>query len=89
MPTLTVKLSDAEMERLERAAETRAQTKSELVRALLREVELEPLEVHPDSFFAQNRDLIGVIDDPSLPPDLSTNKKYFDSFGREKRSRHY
>ncbi len=76
--TITIKLSDVDLNRLNKLAEERGTTKSSLVREALAEY-LSEIEVKSKNSFADiATDLAGIIDGPR---DLSTNKKYLSGYG--------
>ncbi|KAF0093525.1 MAG: hypothetical protein E1N59_2794 [Puniceicoccaceae bacterium 5H] len=83
MPTVSVKLTDEELNRLERLCSARTQTKSDLIRELIRQAPEEETGGEPGSFFEAARDLCGSLSDDEAPVDLSSNKKWFDSFGHD------
>ncbi len=76
--TITLKLADVDLNKLNKLAEQRGTTKSNIIREALAEY-LSETEVKPKNSFADiAADLAGIIDGPK---DLSTNKKYFSGFG--------
>ena len=86
MKTLTVRLPDALVAEIESESRERKVPKSDIVRErLTRNRQTD----QPPTGYALIADLIGSIDDPRLPTDLSSRKKYYlkaTGFGR-KRSR--
>lgn len=76
--TITLKLSDIDLNKLNSLAEQRGTTKSNIVREALAEY-LSETEVKPKNSFADiASDLVGIIDGTK---DLSINKKYLSGFG--------
>ncbi|MDP0500335.1 MAG: CopG family transcriptional regulator [Verrucomicrobiota bacterium JB022] len=83
MPTVSVKLTDEELNRLDRLCAARSLTKSDIIRELIRQAPEEEGAAEPGSFFEAARDLCGILNDEESPLDLSSNKKWFDSFGHD------
>jgi len=80
MSTLSLKLPDTLLLRLDQESRQRRVTKSALVRAAL-ERELEPQKnTKQASCYDLARDLAGSL--KKLPKDLATNPKYMEGFGR-------
>lgn len=82
MPTVSVKLTDEELLRLERLCAARTRTKSDVIRELIRQAPEAEVDGEPGSFFEAARDLCGLLNDEESPVDLSSNKKWFDAFGQ-------
>jgi len=81
MSTLSLKLPDSLLLRLDRESRQRRMTKSALVRAALeRELEQQPT-AKGASCHDLARDLAGSIK-KRLPKDLATNPKHMEGFGR-------
>ena len=79
MQTISLKLPDSLLERLEEESRLRRTTKSALVRAAL-ERDLAPRKAgRKTSCYDLARDLAGSI--KGLPRDLATNPKHMDGFG--------
>jgi hypothetical protein len=79
MTTISLKLPDSLLERLEAESRLRGMSKSALVRAALeRELSRQPDCAAP-SCHDLARDLAGSI--KGLPRDLATNPKHMDGFG--------
>ena len=81
---LTLKVPRALFRRLDRAARQRGQTRSRFVReAIVRSLEPRPAKrkivPRKGSLLDLAGDLVGAFDGP---PDLSTNPKYMEGFGR-------
>ena len=80
MSTLSLKLPDSLLPRLDQESRQRRMTKSALVRAAL-ERELEQTETAAAaSCYDLARDLAGSL--KKLPKDLATNPQYMENFGR-------
>ncbi len=80
MNTISLKLPDSLLRRLEQESRQRRVTKSALVRAALeRELE-QPETVAGASCYDLARDLAGSL--KRLPKDLATNPKYMEDFGQ-------
>jgi len=81
MPTVTVKMSEAQFAALKREASARRTSKA----GLLREAFLQRHEKAPgDSAFELIADLVGSVHGPV---DLATNPKHMRSYGRSRRAR--
>ncbi len=79
MRTISLKLPDALLARLEEESNLRHTSKSALVRAALeRELSTERAREEP-SCYDVARDLAGSI--KGLPKDIATNPKYMEGFG--------
>jgi predicted transcriptional regulator len=79
MRTISMKIPDQLDARLERMAEERGTSKSDLVRRAL-EAHLERLEApDPGSVGRLAADLAGCVEGPA---DLSTSQRHFEDFGR-------
>ncbi len=75
---ITLKLSDVDLNKLNKLAEQRGTTKSHIVREALAEY-LSEIEVKSkNSFSGIASDLAGIVDGPK---DLSVNKKYLSGYG--------
>ncbi|MCK4640096.1 MAG: transcriptional regulator [Candidatus Marinimicrobia bacterium] len=79
MNTLTLKVPAILKTRLNSYASKKGISKSEIVRSALLEYLSKENEKHTSAFIDFAEDLAGKIDGPI---DLSTNKKYFDGYGR-------
>lgn len=81
MSTLSLKLPESPLLRLEQESRARRLTKSAVARAAL-ERELEPAKsARATSCYDLARDLAGAVR-KKLPKDLATNPKHMKSFGR-------
>ena len=80
MKTLTVKLPDPLFAEIESVARSRKVTKSEIVRE-----RLERARSEKQSLWSRMEDL--VIDDQSLPQDLSSNKEHLRDYGKNRSDR--
>ncbi len=79
MKTISLKVSPELLGQLERAARTRGQSKSEVVRAALAQfLNGKPAARRPLSALEFAGDLVGCVEGPG---DLSTNPKYMEGFG--------
>jgi predicted transcriptional regulator len=77
---ITVRLSADLRQRLRHAARRRGARESDLIReAVERELAAEPNEITAYEAL-KKAGLIGIV--KGAPPDLATNPKYFDGFGR-------
>lgn len=76
--TITLKLSDIDLNKLNSLAEQRGTTKSNIVREALVEYLSETDVKSKKSFADLASDLTGIIDKPK---DLSVNEKYLSSYG--------
>ncbi|VAX21624.1 hypothetical protein MNBD_IGNAVI01-1006 [hydrothermal vent metagenome] len=75
---ITLKLSDVDLNKLNKLAEQRGTTKSNIVREALAEY-LSEIEVKSKNSFTDiASDLAGIVDGPK---DLSVNKKYLSGYG--------
>ena len=80
MRTISLKLPDSLLVRLEEESRLRRTNKSALVRAAL-ERELSPMKAgRKPSCYDLARDLAGSI--KGLPKDIATNPKYVEGFGK-------
>jgi Arc/MetJ-type ribon-helix-helix transcriptional regulator len=80
MKTISLKLTDYLLRKLERTAQQRGQSKSEVVRtALTQFLNGARPEGRPLSVLELAGDLVGCVEGPG---DLSTNPKYMDGFGK-------
>lgn len=80
MTTISLKLPERLLERLEKECQTRHTTKSSLIRECLEERLDKPISGDQASCFDLAKDLAGSL--KGLPHDLATNRKYMDGFGR-------
>lgn len=81
MPTVTVKMSEAQFAALKREATARRTSKA----GLLREAFLHRHDkAAGDSAFELISDLVGTVHGPT---DLATNPKYLRTYGRSRRAR--
>ena len=76
--TITLKLSEVDINKLNKLAEQRGTTKSNIVREALAEYLSETATQTTNSFADIAADLAGVVKGPK---DLSTNKKHFSGYG--------
>jgi hypothetical protein len=79
MRTISLKLPERLIVRLEQEAKTRRVTRSRLMRDSLEKALLEPSKGKGPSCYDLAADLIGSI--KGLPKDLATNPKYMKGFG--------
>jgi predicted DNA-binding protein len=79
MKTVSLKLPDNLARELERSAKRQQRGKSEIIRAALSEYLRSQKGVATTSFYDLASDLIGKFEGP---PDLATNPKYMEGFGR-------
>jgi hypothetical protein len=79
MKTVSLKLPDALLRKLERAARERRQSKSEVIRSALKQYLNGQLPAGPGSSLEAAADLIGCVEGPG---DLSYNPKHMEDFGR-------
>jgi predicted DNA-binding protein len=79
MKTISLKLPDVLLMRLESESKQRRITKSQLVRESLEQA-FNNASGRPPSCFDLARDLAGSVKAP--PKDIATNPKYLDGFGR-------
>jgi ribbon-helix-helix CopG family protein len=78
MKTVSLKLADALLRKLERAARARGESKSEVIRSALEQyLDGEPT-IPPGSALEAARPWIGCVEGPG---DLATNPKYLEGFG--------
>jgi predicted DNA-binding protein len=80
MDTISLKLPDHLLERLEAESKARGTTKSSLVRECLEKSLDDRAAKDGGSCYDLARDLAGSI--KGLPRDLATNPKYMEGFGR-------
>lgn len=79
MKTISLKLPAGLRAKLERAAKSRKQSRSEVVRAALEQyLNGRPSVTRPRSALDLAGDLVGCVEGPG---DLSTHPKYMDGFG--------
>ncbi len=76
MKTVTVKLPEVLVAEIE--AESRAEgiSKSDVIRRRLENAGQQKSD-HRPTFYDLASDLVGSVDDPTLPPDFSARKKYY------------
>ena len=79
MRTISLKLPDALLERLERESRLRRMNKSALVRAALERELFGKSENAEPTCFDVAADLAGSV--KGLPKDIATNPKYMEGFG--------
>jgi hypothetical protein len=79
MRTISLKLPERLIVRLEKEAKTRHVTRSRLMRESLERAMAEPSKGKGPSCYDLANDLIGSI--KGLPKDLATNPKYMKGFG--------
>lgn len=79
MKTVSLKLTDALLRRLERTASARGQSKSEVIRSALEQYLNGEPAVPPGSALEAAQPWIGCVEGPG---DLSTNPKYLEGFGK-------
>ena len=79
MKTISLKLSDSLDQRVARQAKNRGVSKSQLVRDALESYLENGGKMEGPSCYDLSRDLAGSVEGP---PDLSTNPKYFEGYGR-------
>jgi hypothetical protein len=75
MKTLTVRLPDTLVAQIEAESRKRKVSKSDIVRERLNRVA--PTDQQLPASYLAIADLIGSIDDPNLPTDLSARKKHY------------
>jgi predicted transcriptional regulator len=80
MSTISFKLPDSLLLRLDQESRQRRMTKSALVRAALERELQQPETAVGASCYDLARDLAGSL--KKLPKDLATNPKYMEGFGR-------
>lgn len=80
MTTVSLKLPDHLLERLERVSQDRGTTKSAVVRECLEESLAAPVHGGRETCYGLARDLAGTL--KGLPRDLATNPKHMEDFGR-------
>ncbi|PSQ99682.1 MAG: hypothetical protein BRD48_03395 [Bacteroidetes bacterium QS_9_68_14] len=83
-----MRLTPDQKAQIERLAEQRDSTQKDAVMRLVEqavadEKEKEPIEAEPGSILDLAGDLIGSIDDPNGPTDLSTNPKHMEDYGKD------
>ena len=79
MKTISLKVTNDLLRKLERAARERKQSKSDVVRAALKQfLNGERATDRPMSALELAGDLVGCVEGPG---DLSTNPKYMEGFG--------
>jgi hypothetical protein len=79
MQTISLKLPESLLERLEEESRARRVNKSVLIRAALERELAEPSTKEQPSCYDLSRDLVGSI--KGLPKDIATNPRYLDGFG--------
>jgi hypothetical protein len=79
MKTLTVKVREDLLARLEAVAQQRGWSKSELIRAALESIVRDEGQSEGPSCYDLAKDLGGTVDGPR---DLSTNRKHLKGYGR-------
>ena len=87
MKTLTVRLPDSLVAQIETESRERKLSKSDIVRERLSRGH--DSNVRRPAGYEAIADLIGSIDDPRFPTDLSARKKYYlkaTGYGRKRRS---
>ena len=80
MSTLTLKMPDSLLMRLQQESRLRRVSKTELIRTALEKELKEPQDSKEVSCYDLARDLAGSI--KRLPKDIATNPKYMEGFGR-------
>jgi predicted DNA-binding protein len=80
MSTLSIRLPKLLDEQLTTAAKKRQQTKTAVILEALQEY-LAKVEEKPVTVAELAKDYIGIVDDDG-PPDLSSNKKFMEGYGR-------
>jgi Arc/MetJ-type ribon-helix-helix transcriptional regulator len=80
MTTITVKLPEDLELRLQVAAKRRRTSRSEVIRHLLEQGLRTPRRTEAASCYELAKDLCGSV--KGAPRDLSTNKRYFEGFGK-------
>jgi len=85
-----MRLTPAEKAKIKRLAERKGSTQKEAVLAAVeRELATETdekadaIEPQPGSFLEAESDFVGIIDDPDVPSDLSSNPKYMEDYGKD------
>lgn len=85
-----MRLTPAEKAKIKRLAERKGSTQKEAVLAAVeRELATETdekadaIEPQPGSFLEAASDFVGIIDDPDVPSDLSSNPKYMEDYGKD------
>jgi hypothetical protein len=79
MQTISLKLPDALLRKLELAAKERRQSRSGVIRSALDQYLNSHAAAPHGSFLEAAGDLIGCVDGPG---DLATNPKYMEGFGK-------
>ena len=79
MKTISLKLPDALLRKLERAAKKQRQSKTDLIRSALKQYLDGEHPAGRGSFLEAAADLIGCVEGPG---DLSYNSKHVEDFGR-------
>ena len=88
--SITIEITPEQKRRLERLAERRRLSPEALVRAVL-DRELQSVSSDTDdasegaeteSFLEATRDLVGSVDGPDVPSDLSHNPEHMEGYGR-------
>ena len=84
MKTLVVKIPEALAAEIEAEARSKGTTKSDVVR---RRLERRDANQRPPTFYELGSDLIGNLNDETIPTDFSSRKKYYlKKWGYGKRS---
>lgn len=87
-----MRVTPAQKAKIERLAEQRGSTQKDAVMDAVEQAaaeneepvaDEEPIEAQPGSFLEAAGDLIGSIDDPDVPTDLSSNPKHMEGYGRD------
>jgi predicted transcriptional regulator len=79
MKTLSLKVPETLNDQLEELARETRRSKSMVIRMAIEAYQRRGRRAEKKSFLAQARDLAGSVDGP---PDLSTNRKHFETYGR-------
>jgi len=88
--SITIEITPEQKRRIDRLAEQRRLSPEAVVRAALdRELKTSSPEVEDssegaktESFLEATRDLVGSVDGPDVPSDLSTNPEHMEGYGR-------
>ena len=85
-----MRLTPEQKAKIKRLAERKGSTQKEAVLAAVeRELAAEAdkdtnaIEPQPGSFLEAASDFVGIIDDPNVPSDLSSNPKYMRDYGKD------
>ena len=79
MKTLSIKLPEALLEKLDSAARRRGETRSVILREAIETIVEEEHQIREGSCFELAKDLAGSENGPE---DLSFNKRHMDSYGK-------